>query len=430
MDPIAVAIALDRHHLPVTGGQRFLQLRLRAAEAPSSATRKPLNLAFVLDRSGSMAGDKLRLVKEAVTFGIGQLTSRDHAAVVVYDHQVQTLAASTPVTGEAKAQIGLALGAVQEGGSTALGEGWLTGCRLAAEAAARLGEGWRTRSLLLTDGLANVGVTDPAELVGHATALRRRGVTTSTFGVGADFDEQLLNSLAEAGGGNFYFIEHAAQLPAFFAGELGDLLTVVAERTTLTLTLPAGLDAELLNDYTVERDGATLTVEIGDISAGEEKVVVFALTGAPATAAGQELPVTATLRYRHGADSGEMAVTAPPAALRYVSEAAAEAEAPDAQVIAAAGRLQAARAKREALEHTYAGRYADAEAVLSSTASYMRAPAMAAAAPALAEDAAELQALSTAARAGFDSLTRKRMSYTQKVVGQSRRDHGQGTQQP
>ena len=187
------------------------------------------------------------------------------------------------------------------------------------------------------DGLANVGVTDPRELVGHAVQLRRRGVTTTTFGVGADFDEQLLNSLAEGGGGNFYFIEEARQIPAFFKGELGELLTVVAERVTVTLTLPPGVRGELLNDYPVERAGKTFTVELGNLSAGDEKSVLFELTGR-AGIGGAELPLIMAVRYRRAGDGGEVVAEAPPAALRYAPTAAAEAEQPDLGVIESAGR--------------------------------------------------------------------------------------------
>ena len=78
-----------------------------------------------------------------------------------------------------------------------------------------------SRTLLLTDGLANVGVTDRFELETHAAELRRRGVATSTFGVGHDFDEALLEAMATAGGGNFYYIEDARQIADFMTSELG-----------------------------------------------------------------------------------------------------------------------------------------------------------------------------------------------------------------
>ena len=89
------------------------------------------------------------------------------------------------------------------------------------------------RTLLLTDGLANIGITDPAELERHASELRQRGVATSTFGVGADFDERLLQAMADAGGGHFYFIESAAQIRDHMTSEVGESLDVVARGVEL-----------------------------------------------------------------------------------------------------------------------------------------------------------------------------------------------------
>ena len=436
MPSITLDAAFDCSLLPAEGGGRFLRLRLRAPEVPreAGAARKPLNLAFVLDRSGSMAGEKLDLVKRAVAFGIGQLAPDDRAAVVVYDDRIETIAPSTRMDAAAKSAIALRLGAVRDGGSTALGEGWLTGCRLVATVQSELGDRWLTRALLLTDGLANVGLTDPHELIGHAVELRRRGVTTTTFGVGADFDEQLLRGLSEGGGGNFYFIERAAQIPDFFAGELGELLTVYAEGATVTLTLPNGLSAQLLNDYPVTRasgewpapfdsDAGALGMEIGNLSAGEEKVLLFALTGAPAMP-GTALPIAASLDYRLSANGQVVKADDARLALRYASPAEVAVAPVAADVIELAGRLQAARAKQEAWEHNRAGRYAAAQATLRTTSASFAAPAMAAAAPALAEQAAELDRLAEQAAHGWDSQTSKQTLYSSDLVRRSRRDYG------
>lgn len=438
MNRITLDTALDRRLLPPQGGRRFLQLTVRAPELPAqeAAARKPLNLAFVLDRSGSMEGEKLELVKRAVAFGVNQLAPDDRAAIVIYDDRVQTLVPSARMTGDAKTQAALALGRVRAGGSTALGEGWLTGCRLAAAVAAELGGDLLTRALLLTDGLANVGITDPHELIGHATELRRRGVTTTSFGVGSDFDEQLLRGLAEAGGGNFYFIDRAEQIPDFFAGELGELLTVVAEDVALELALPAGMGATLLNDYPTERreaewpaldlvaDGERLTIALGSLSAGDERTLIIELDAAPG-AVGAEARLGATLRYRGSADGAKGSVETSLVALRHAPIAEAEAETPDLAVIEAAGRLQAARAKFAAWEHTRAGRHDAARATLSGVALGFGAGVMAPAAPALAQDIAELERLAEqAAAGGWDSRTRKRALYDSQTVSKSRRDYG------
>ncbi|MBA3343424.1 MAG: VWA domain-containing protein [Gemmatimonadaceae bacterium] len=92
--------------------------------------------------------------------------------------------------------------------------------------------------LLLTDGLANPGITDRDTLARHASELRQRGVSTSTFGVGVDFDERRLRDMAHEGGGNFYFLENALQIPDLITSELGEALEVVMPRAALEMDIP------------------------------------------------------------------------------------------------------------------------------------------------------------------------------------------------
>src|SRR5690606_16078104 len=96
---------------------------------------------------------------------------------------------------------------VEARGSTNLSGGWLTACQQLAAGARSNGTVRVQRSLLPTDGLANEGITNPRELVTHATELRKRGIDTTTIGVGRHFDEMLLSGLAEAGGGAFEYID-------------------------------------------------------------------------------------------------------------------------------------------------------------------------------------------------------------------------------
>src|SRR5262249_55955170 len=158
--------------------------------AQNGHRRAPVDVAFVLDRSGSMAGDKLALVKEAVDVAVGQLRDEDKTALVIYDHEVETLQHLEPATPRVKTALRLALQGVDAGGSTTLCGGWLTGCvdlSKGVPSADTTGPVRIRRSLLLTDGLANVGISSAPELTKHAHELRRRGIATTTLGVGLDF---------------------------------------------------------------------------------------------------------------------------------------------------------------------------------------------------------------------------------------------------
>jgi Ca-activated chloride channel family protein len=252
--------------------ERFVLVELEAPPAPSQATREPVNLAFVLDRSGSMSGQKLALAKQAIETAVDRLLPSDRFAIVCYDDRIDIVVETTPASREAKSNAIERLRRIDARGSTDLGGGWLRGAEQVAASMTTTGV---NRTLVLTDGLANVGIVDPAELARHARELRDRGVTTTTFGVGADFDEALLQSMADAGGGHFYFIEHAAQIQDHIATEVGELLQVVVRDAALEITAPESVAVAMLSPYPLDRRGSRLQVRLGDLVAEQRLEVVL-----------------------------------------------------------------------------------------------------------------------------------------------------------
>ena len=125
-------------------------------KAPTPDNRIPLNLAVVLDRSGSMAGDKLDAARDAAAMLVQRLHPDDTVSVVAYDDGVTTVA--EPATGDAQASLSARIRHIEPGGSTNLSGGWLRGRELVARGKR---EGGVNRIMLLTDGLANCGITDP-----------------------------------------------------------------------------------------------------------------------------------------------------------------------------------------------------------------------------------------------------------------------------
>jgi Ca-activated chloride channel family protein len=293
-----LAVRTDRTLIrPTHHSGRYVVAEITGPPARSARRRPPASIAFVLDRSGSMGGEKIRLVKEAVRQGIDRLAPDDRFAVVVYDDVIDVVAPSAPATGDARRRALEALAPIDARGTTALAEGWLRG---AEQVAAGLSTEGVDRVLLLTDGLANVGITDPVELERHARELRARGVSTSTFGVGRDFDERLLQAMADAGAGAFRYIETASQIPDHIAGEVGEVLEVTARDVALVVTSPDRVQVEPVTPYPVEGDGTTRTLlRLGDLVADQALRLVLRLRF-PLGETGRQVGATFELAGRDG----------------------------------------------------------------------------------------------------------------------------------
>ena len=156
------------------------------------------------------------------------------------------------------------------------------------------------RCLLVTDGQANVGASDPEELARLAGAMRQRGIATSTFGVGADFDERTLQRIAEGGQGHFYFVETPQAIPDLLTSELGDSLEIVAREAALVLHVPDGVDVAPLGPFPVASAGRVVRIELGDLASGQELQLVVRLTF-PAGTAGDAQVVSFALAAKDDA---------------------------------------------------------------------------------------------------------------------------------
>ena len=280
-DGVQLVMAAERRLVRPANSARHLDLAVTAPRARAEDERIPLALALTIDRSGSMQGPKLRTAKEAAIAALQRLSMRDTAAVVVFDSEVETILAEGPMTGERLAQARRVIGQVEARASTALHEGWLTGCRsIAAETALPGAPARVSRCFLLTDGQANQGLTEPEQIAAQAAEVRSRtGISTSTFGIGDDYDEGLLAPMAVAGGGQFHHLRHERDIAATFGGELGEMFEVTARAVHLELEAGPLVQPDLVSTYWGSAGGGpgVLRVALGDLISGEERHVVVRL---------------------------------------------------------------------------------------------------------------------------------------------------------
>jgi Ca-activated chloride channel homolog len=265
-------VALDNQYFVKDRKELYLYIDLKAKKAVKTTERTPLNLSLVLDRSGSMDGDKIKYAREACKFVVDNLEPTDNLSIVIYDDQADVLSASAPV--KDKATLKKLIDNVHERGSTNLSGGMLEGF---AQVKKTHQKNYVNRVLLLSDGLANQGVTDEKILQQLVRQKNIEGnMTLSTFGVGADFNELLMTNLAEFGSGNYYFIDSPDKIPSIFAQELRGLLSVVAQNTQLRIKFPArNLSVSNMFGYQGQVKDDELVFDLKDVFSEEQKAVLI-----------------------------------------------------------------------------------------------------------------------------------------------------------
>ena len=336
--------------------RRHVRVHVQAPKITEDTPRSHANLAFVLDRSGSMGGGKFELARQAAVAGIERLTEDDTFSVIVFDSTIDVVQPALPATPAHKRAAIRELGQIQPRGTTDLGGGWLTGCGQVAEHLLQHQVG---RCLLLTDGHANRGITDPDELAQHATALRARGVSTSTFGLGAGFDEFLLRQMADAGGGTFTFIDHEFQIHQLLNEELGETLQVVARDVILEVTVPARVTMQALVPYPVERTASGYHIRLPDLVSRQDLEFPLELNF-PSGERGQTAACSFTLRDREEVfEAASHAIT-----WTHATAAQNEAEPSDRVVDRLVAERHGSAAREEATRLNRDRRYGDARHLL------------------------------------------------------------------
>ncbi|MBM7114765.1 vWA domain-containing protein [Archangium primigenium] len=271
----ALTMTARLSHPAILPGQNevFVTVDVTGVEVPG-ATRSPVNLALVIDRSSSMSGYKLQQARQAARHLVGQLGPDDRLALVHYGSDVQSLPslATTPANRERMLQY---IDGIWDDGGTNIGAGLQTGRARVAEA--------RTpnsinRLILLSDGQPTEGIVETADLTRLVRDIRAEGITVSAIGVGTDFNEDLMQGFAEYGAGAYGFLEDAGQLASLFQRDLRQASTSVARDVRLSFTLPEAVRLEEVLGYRVQQEGRQVTVSLPDFSSGQTERVVARVT--------------------------------------------------------------------------------------------------------------------------------------------------------
>ncbi len=384
-----------------------LLVELTAPAAAIDRPRPPRTLVVVLDRSGSMQGERLSGAKRALGELIDRLDPQDRFGLVTFDSGVRVDIPAAPLADKAQAK--QRIEAVHPGGSTDLAAGYLRG----VQEGRRTVDGAGGTILLVSDGHANTGITDPEALGAVAARASADGITTTTVGFGLGYDERLLKAIAGGGNGSELFAEHADQAVAAISGELDGLLSQTAQAASLLVRMtPACRRMRVVNELTSVPTDDGVQIELGAFYAGEVRRLVITF----------DVPRIATLGLAQIADLDFTWVELPalvqhsvtvPVHVNVVPGDQAACRIPDPTVRTELAFLRTQQAKRAAAERMSRGDAGGAMAEMLAAGSMLRT-AMASAPMAmmsdLSEDLATIDQLTTEAASGDLSRAAKALS--------------------
>ena len=248
----------------------YLRIDLEALPLPNPEVRTSVNVAIVLDKSGSMKGRKLEQAKEAAVMALNRLGDEDVVSVVAYNHAVQVVVPATRA--RHRAEMRDKIRRFRADGRTALYAGVDQGIR---EVGRYFDRNRVNRVILLSDGLANVGPSSPEELGRLGQAAAQRGISVTTIGLGLGYNEDLMSKLAFASDGNHAFVEKADDLVGIFNKEFGDVLSVAAQDVEVIIHCRAGVRPIRVMGRTAHISGQSVRLRLNQLYGAQEKYVIL-----------------------------------------------------------------------------------------------------------------------------------------------------------
>ena len=291
---VGQAVALDTRwgngEIASLQREAVLQIGFTTSEVDERTDLRPLNLVFVIDKSGSMAdGDKMSRVKESLRHMVTKLRSNDIVSIVAFDSNAYVAFSARPIgNGE---ELRYAIECLSPGGSTNIHEGLMLGY---GEAKKHFSTGATNRVILLTDGIANQGVTEPRRIAHDSARYNGQGIDLSTIGVGLDLNNDLLRTLARSGRGLYHFISDYKDIDKVFVNEVQSLISSVAKNVQVKIEYGPGLRLVKIYGYTPQYGNGYVTLPLDNMNNGLTQVVMAKFR---ADSAKSTLPVKVRLSY-------------------------------------------------------------------------------------------------------------------------------------
>ncbi|GHU06508.1 hypothetical protein FACS1894158_13160 [Betaproteobacteria bacterium] len=282
--PVVLENAQEKNYLKISLTGFPLEIRKRS----------PINLALVIDRSGSMTGERIEKARDAAAMAVSMLDSDDTLSIVAYDSTVEVIAPAGKVRD--KQRLIDKIRKLRAGGMTALFAGVSKGLDQVGK---HLDKEQVNRIILLSDGQANVGPASVNELAGLAKIAAKKGVAITTLGLGKDYNEDLMTSIAGYSDGNHVFVEKSVDLEKTFASEFNDVMSVVAQDVEVVIKTASQVTPVRLLGRDGEIKGNTVTVKLNQLYSNQEKYVLLEVIPARGSRSESKALAEVTVNYNN-----------------------------------------------------------------------------------------------------------------------------------
>jgi Ca-activated chloride channel family protein len=308
-----------------------------------------------------MHGEKLFRARDAARGLVDRLGPADRAALVQFDDAAQILVPSVVTDATGRAQLVSAIDSIADGGGTNIHGAMVLG---RDQLLSVLSKGRINRVILMSDGNTNAGITDTPTLARIAGDAAERGIRITTVGLGLDYNEDLMEAIAENGRGQYYYVRDAGELQAVFDGELRAIQATVATNAELRLEPAcAGVEIAEVYGYATRREGGAVIVQLADLAGGDKRKVVARLR-VPAQTAGKAGVLTASFAFDPAGGGGRQHAMSR-LGVEIASDPVAVDRSADTTVIAKVAQVESGLAMREAAEAYGRGDVARAKSVIA-----------------------------------------------------------------
>jgi len=352
------------------GGEGFVGVWVDVPAGAKSRVRAPVDLALVIDTSGSMEGAKIQAARASARSLVDHLADGDMLSVDVFSDAARSLVPPVRLTPETRARVLSTLAELGTGGSTNMFEGLQLAEMHVAQAPA---DHPVRRIVMISDGQANVGPSSPealGELAGRSLGF---GAQVTSLGVGLDYDERTLDAIAERTSGRLFHVGDPREMEGTLEHEIALLSSTVADQAMIEIVPAPGVEIEGVDGARMEwGSGRVARVPLGALYTGQHREALVRVRLSGSNVGTQRALASVRLTFRDPAENDVERVQEVLARASTSDDPAAVAEHANAQTHAMIATLAAARTELMAAQDVGSGNYVQAENQLAAAEQNLR----------------------------------------------------------